>query len=83
MHHWERHSWRSRVFAAEMLPTKETNMWGRPVYGTCVRCFKHQVCEVCGATRDEQNCVCDPAVGEQCAIRRDWLESAHYRVPPG
>lgn len=73
--HWEHHSWRPRVTAAEMLPTKETNMWGRTVYGTCVRCFKQEVCEVCGKTRSDQSCICDNEVGEQCAIRLEFLES--------
>lgn len=74
---WEHHSWRPRVFGTESLPTQETNMWGRTVYGTCVRCHKHEVCEVCGKTRAEQSCICDTAVGEQCAIRLEWLDSAH------
>jgi hypothetical protein len=74
---WEHHTWRPRVFKTESLPTKETNMWGRTVYGSCVRCFKQEVCTVCGATRNDQSCVCDDAVGEQCAIRLDWLEHRH------
>ena len=47
-------------------------MWGRTVYGSCVRCRKHAVCELCGKTRAEQSCICDTAVGEQCAIRHKW-----------
>lgn len=76
--HWEHHTWRPRVFGTEMLPTQETNMWGRTVYGSCVRCFKHDVCIVCGKTRDDQSCICDTAVGESCAVRLNWLETQHH-----
>ena len=76
---WEHHTWRPRVFGTEMLPTQETNMWGRTVYGTCVRCFKHDVCIACGKTRNnDESCICDTAVGERCAVRLNWLDSQHH-----
>jgi hypothetical protein len=58
-----------------MLPTQDTNMWGRTVYGSCVRCFKHDVCTVCGKTSHNQSCICDCAIGEHCSIRLNYLDS--------
>jgi hypothetical protein len=72
---WEHHSWSQRVLLAETLPTRETNMWGRGVDSHYVRCRKQQTCRVCGQTRPEVNCICDPAQAEHCVIRRAWMAS--------
>ncbi|MBI4886200.1 MAG: hypothetical protein HY824_03825 [Acidobacteria bacterium] len=77
---WEHHRWRKRVTGAEKQPAPETNMWGRVVHSTYVRCHKEDVCEVCGTTRRDMNCICDTAYGEHCAIRRAWLDQAEH--PP-
>lgn len=71
---WEHHRWHRRVTAAVNLPAQETDMWGRVVYGDAVRCRKEYVCEVCGATRGGGSCFCDPAYGDQCAIRVEFLK---------
>ena len=71
---WERHRWRKRVTYAENAPQHETNMWGRVVDGAYTRCIKHDVCEVCGKTREDINCLCDCDVGDHCAIRRAWID---------
>mgnify|MGYP001572758481 CR=1 FL=1 len=73
---WEHHSWHRRVSASAYVPTQETNMWGRVVNGESVRCNKQYVCEVCGKTRGDMNCVCDKAVGECCAVRRAWIDDS-------
>lgn len=70
---WEHHSWRPRVTSSEILTCQETDMWARDVDREYVRCDKQDVCEVCGKTRPEVNCLCDMARGEQCAIRRAWI----------
>jgi hypothetical protein len=71
---WHRHVWRKRVTLAEDLPKQETNMWGRVVEGQYTHCIKHDVCELCGKTRDDISCLCDTDVGERCPIRRAWLD---------
>ena len=71
---WEHHRWRRRVTAADNLPALETDMWGRSVHGTAVRCHKEYVCEVCGTTRGGVSCHCDPAYADHCAIRLAWIE---------
>lgn len=74
---WEHHRWRKRVTLAETLPKQETNMWGRVVSGEFVHCVKHDVCEVCGKTREDISCLCDCAVGERCPIRLEWMNTTH------
>ena len=74
--HWDHHEWRRQVSADEHLPTHDTNMWGRMVYGDYVRCFKQYVCERCGQTRGEVSCLCDTAHADQCAIRLAYLDRA-------
>ena len=71
---WEHHSWRQRVFFAENVPSLETSMWGRPVNREYVRCHKQQVCEACGKIRRSEDCICDTAHGERCAIRCAWID---------
>ena len=73
--HRDHHSWRPRVTFAEDMPTTETNMWGRRVYGHSVRCQKEEVCDHCGATRNNVSCLCDTAHGDRCAILQEWLEA--------
>jgi len=72
---WKHHHWRKRVTLAEKLPTQETNMWGRAVKGEFVHCVKHDVCDVCGETREDVNCLCDCEVGERCPIRLEWMNT--------
>jgi hypothetical protein len=74
---WEHHSWRQRVSLAENVPSRETNMWGRPVNRENVRCHKLDVCEACGRTRRNEDCICDPAQAERCTIRRAWVNDSH------
>ena len=78
---WERHSWHKHVTLAENLPKVETNMWGRVVGSEYTRCIKHDVCDVCGKTREDINCLCDCDVGERCAIRRAWLDGHREGAP--
>jgi hypothetical protein len=44
-------------------------MWGRVNITNSVACHKHQVCDVCGETRDGADCMCDPEEAERCALR--------------
>ena len=74
---WEHHTWRPRVTAAEHAPVSETNMWGRVVHSQFVRCQKQQTCTECGQTRPAENCICDTAHAEQCAIYRAWADQPH------
>ena len=52
---WERHSWRQRVTASEVLTGHETDMWARGVYRNYTRCDKQDVCEVCGTNADTRS----------------------------
>ena len=70
---WEHHTWRRRVTAAVTVPTSEVTMWGTAASSTCVRCHADYVCERCGTTRQEGNCVCDASHAEHCAVRLEWL----------
>jgi hypothetical protein len=69
-----RHAWRRRVASTDTIPAGATDMWGRGVIVERVRCRTQQVCSVCGATRDAGYCTCDPARGEVCAVRVDYLK---------
>ena len=73
---WEHHSWQPRVSSTDYVITNETNMWGRVVGNTAVRCHKHLVCEVCGKAGDDVECYCDKGRGEQCAIRLACIEES-------
>jgi len=53
-------------------------MWGRVVNGEYVRCHKQDVCEVCGSTRSDVNCLCDTAQAERCTIRRAWIDDSRH-----
>ena len=75
---WEHHAWRRRVSSAENVPVQDTNMWGRVVNGEYVRCHKQDVCEVCGSTRSDVNCLCDTAQAERCTIRRAWIDDSRH-----
>lgn len=70
---WEHHAWRRRVTATNTVTVLEPDMWARDAYRDYVRCEKEDVCEVCGKTRHQASCVCDPALAEQCQIRRECL----------
>lgn len=58
------HAWRTEVTSTTYVPDELTNMWGRRVFGEHVVLHKHDVCERCGATRHEEDCICDVAVGD-------------------
>ena len=74
---WEHHRWRPRVLSTEYVRSSDTNMWGRTVDSEFVRCRKQYVCEDCGRTCADFNCVCDKEQGERCAVRLACLEAAH------
>ena len=67
------HVWRTEVTSTDYIQDQNTNMWGRTVFDEHVICHKHEVCERCGATRNERDCICDDEVGHQCAIRLTML----------
>lgn len=72
---WEDHSWRRRVASTEYVSANVTEMWGRVVQETHVRCHTQQVCTVCGQIGREADCMCDTTEGEHCAIRLARLEA--------
>lgn len=74
---WERHAWRRRVTATERPMHTDSNMWGRPTEVPYVACHTHYVCDRCGAVKDEGECACDAARGEQCQPRLELL--AHLK----
>jgi hypothetical protein len=76
--HWEHHTWQRRVLSTEYVPTQETNMWSRTVYGRSVRCNTQYVCEACGKTRGDAGCICDTEEGESCAIRLACLDGSSH-----
>lgn len=78
---WEHHSWRRRVSLAQTVPSQETNMWGRPVNSAFVRCHKQEVCEVCGKVRWAEDCICDTAKADRCAIRLAWIDQSRHSAP--
>jgi hypothetical protein len=53
-------------------------MWGRRVDGKYVHCIKHDVCDVCGKTREDISCMCDCDVGDRCPIRLAWIEESPH-----
>ena len=57
--HWDRHSWVRRVTATQTIPMHETTMWGTDANRTYVRCHTEYVCQECGKTKEEGNCLCD------------------------
>ncbi len=75
---WEHHSWRRRVSSTENAPAQGTNMWGRAVNSESGRCHKQDVCEACGKTRRDVDCLCDTAQAERCTIRRAWIDDSRH-----
>ena len=71
---WDRHQWRPRVTAVEIMTMEEPDMWGRPVYRDYVRCDKEEACGACGAVRRQHSCMCDREKGERCIVLSDYLE---------
>ncbi len=51
-------------------------MWGNQDNTRVVRCHLHDVCEVCGKTRRDRPCMCDPAEGEHCKTRLAWIDES-------
>lgn len=76
--HWQRHAWRRRVTGTESVSVPVTDMWGRPVTQGMVRCHTQYVCDNCGKTCGDSYCLCDPARGERCAVRCDFLEASRH-----
>ena len=73
----EHHSWRRRVLSSEHVVSEDTNMWGRAVTGEYVRCHTQDVCEECGKTRRDANCLCDTAHADRCPARIACIDSEH------
>ena len=74
-----RHHWRHEVTYAEIMTAVEPDMWARPVHRDYVRCDKRDVCDVCGEVRKDVSCTCDPARGDRCGIRLEYLAGAARR----
>jgi len=66
---WEHHSWHPEISSTDDVTLHETNSFGRVVNTEAVHCRKHRVCESCGATTADVDCVCDKEYGERCAPR--------------
>jgi hypothetical protein len=71
---WGHHAWRPEVSATDYVTLHETNSFGRDVTTEAVRCRKHSVCEACGATTEDVECLCDKEYGEHCAPRLACIE---------
>ena len=70
---WNHHSWHPEVSATGYVTMHETNPFGRDVNSEAVRCRKHRVCEGCGATTADVDCICDKEYGERCAPRLAYI----------
>lgn len=68
------HTWRTEVTSTDYITDEVTDMWGRTNRSEHVICHKHEVCERCGETRNERDCLCDCEVGEVCKIRLECLQ---------
>lgn len=68
-----RHRWHKEVTHAEIMTAEEPDMWGRTAFRDHVHCSKREVCDVCGAVRRDVSCHCDPARGDCCGIRLEYL----------
>ena len=79
--HWERHAWERRVTLTESQAFPVTDQWGRVNRTDHVTCHAQYVCRVCGATRDGEECSCDRARAEACAVRLAHLKAAPEHVP--
>jgi hypothetical protein len=73
---WEQHAWHRLVTSTDTVPTRLTDMWGRVFSTDYVRCQTQEVCEACGAVRNNASCVCDTPTAEACAIRRTCLDAS-------
>jgi hypothetical protein len=73
---WEHHAWRRRVISTTRVSVPVTDMWGRPVFNEDVRCHTDYVCDACGKTRDDGDCLCDAIKGERCAVRRAFIDAS-------
>ena len=71
-----RHRWHKEVTHTETITAQEPDMWGRSVERDYVRCDKRQVCERCGEVGREVSCLCDPARGDKCAVRLEYLATS-------
>lgn len=85
MFKWERHDWQRRVTATERPIYTDTSMWGRPTATPHVICHAEYVCQRCGAVKDEGDCTCDAARGDQCQPRLALLSELRQKdagAPP-
>jgi len=73
---WERHDWVRRVSATETHTSRQSDMWGRQVLGEYATCHAVYVCRACGKTRDGEECGCDKARADSCAVRLAYLEAS-------
>ena len=53
--------------------------WVDAVAGDYVRCHTQDVCEACGATRNDANCLCDTAHADRCPARLASIEAEHAK----
>lgn len=80
--HWKQHDWERQVTRAESLEESLTDMWGRKFSAGHVVCHTRYVCKDCGKVQDERECTCEPAHGEHCAIRLEYLARVGASVRP-
>lgn len=75
-----RHNWSRRVTHTASRPFRETDQWGRAILEDHVVCHAEFVCLACGAVREEGDCVCEGARGNQCAVRLDFIAKSGERA---
>ena len=73
---WGHHAWHPEVSSTDYVTMHETNSFGRDVNVEGVRCRKHQVCEACGESTADVDCICDKEYGERCAPRLAYMARA-------
>ena len=78
---WQHHAWRRRVTATSRASVPVTDMWGRRVDQSNVRCHTEYVCDDCGQIRDAGDCLCDAEKGDRCAVRLAFLNPLHRPQP--
>jgi hypothetical protein len=66
---WERHAWERRITHTECRTFRDTDKWGRRVPADYVTCHAQYVCRDCGAVREGEECGCDRARADACAVR--------------
>jgi hypothetical protein len=69
MFRWDRHDWVRRVSATATHEMGAADMWGRAITHEHVTCHAEYVCASCGTVKAGEECGCDLARAEQCAVR--------------